>query len=68
MYAAEMSPGLELSQAEAVHFAFITDDALRVRLVNVRTCGGCDQDIEASRLALFPKATRCTRCASIRRR
>lgn len=59
---ADVSSGLELRQDDAIARAFQVDDLLRAGLMIQRLCGACGRPISEARLALVPRATRCSMC------
>lgn len=56
------SAGLELSQADAIAQAVLADATLREGLSARPLCLGCGRDVDQARLAVYPRATRCSLC------
>lgn len=63
---ADVSGGLELRQDDAVARALMADDMLQAGRMIGQFCLGCGGAIGAVRLAMFPRTTRCSICASSR--
>lgn len=59
---ADVSSGLELRQDDAVARALLVDDLLRFSSINQRLCLACGRPISDARLAVVPRATRCSMC------
>ncbi|MFL3984741.1 hypothetical protein [Pseudomonas aeruginosa] len=62
----DLSPGLELSQADAVAQALAFDSLLQLATASRLSCRRCVEEIDAARLAVAPNATWCTRCVDLR--
>lgn len=58
----DVSSGLELRQDDAVAQALMAEEVLQAGLTIQRFCLACGHAISAGRLALHPRATRCSMC------
>lgn len=58
----DVSGGLELRQDDAVARALFADDMLQAGLLIGRYCLACGNSISVGRLAVCPRATRCSMC------